>query len=185
MAITWEKASPEVIAIAKMLIDKYHPSLQGADIGFLFRSEASQSQGKATVGKATKVPDRLKPYINLHFIIWLAYDRWELYTSKQREALIDHELCHCTLDEDGVARMRPHDIQEFQVILDRYGLWNQDLFRAKGALSNALQGRLPGIGDGKVVAISPERAQELAQDFKEATEDREIEMFVGESHETH
>ncbi|MCU1356411.1 MAG: hypothetical protein JWM89_1829 [Acidimicrobiales bacterium] len=89
------------------------------------------------------------------FVIEIALDTWGIdvedegrwgLSDEQRVALVDHELHHCQVDEDGRPYMRPHDIEEFDEILARYGPWKSDVRRfveiAKGVR------RLPGL-DGK------------------------------------
>ena len=122
MAVEWIRAKQEVIDIAQDIIDKYHPTLGEARIAFLFRSEAPISGGRATLGKAAKVNAQWKPLLqdDFDFVIWFAYDRWSLFSKKQRRALVDHELCHCRLEGDD-PEIVPHDIEEFNVIIQRYG----------------------------------------------------------------
>jgi hypothetical protein len=119
----WAKASDDVIETAQGLIEQYHPWLKEARIGFLFREEAPVSNGRITFGKAKKVSDQDKTLLDLDFIIWLAEDEFSRMTGSQRRALIDHELCHCYMDNDGKITMRKHDVEEFHCILERHGFW--------------------------------------------------------------
>ena len=56
---------------------------------------------------------------------------WDGMTPQQRRALVDHELCHLSVeqDDDGswVGRTRGHDVEEFVSIIDRHGLWKADV----------------------------------------------------------
>ena len=124
MAAEFRTASDDVIEIAKEIIAKWHPHLRYARIGFLFRSEAPVSGGRVTLGKAKLVTGEMNVYADYDFLIWLARDYYSGMTDAQREALIDHELCHCLFDEaEGKAAIRGHDIEEFNCILDRHGFW--------------------------------------------------------------
>jgi hypothetical protein len=143
--------------MANEIVEKYHPDLKEANIGFLFRDETQVSQGKEVLGKASKVPDRLKPYLDYDFIIWIDESAWIKLMDHQRKALIDHELCHCTLDE-GAAKMVHHDIEEFQAIIERHGVWHSDL----AAFAMAVQ-------------KSPQ--MELALEIEEARKDGRIEAI--------
>ena len=47
-------------------------------------------------------------------------------TEKQMEILIYHELLHIKIDEDGNHSVRPHDLEDFRVIIDEYGVdWDK------------------------------------------------------------
>ena len=138
----WIKAPEEVLHIAEELISEYHEHLLGVEIGFVFRNEAPASNGKITLAKASVVPAHLRPYMNYEFIIWIAEDKWHEASELQKRALIDHELYHCIFKDDKPA-MRPHDVEEFNEILGRYGLWKADLWEAKTAMATALQISMP------------------------------------------
>ena len=171
MTVEWFEANEEVLEIAEDIIDKYHPELKWINIGFVFRSEAPNSNGKRTLGKAKKVTDKDRVFTKtpnevgalepLHFIIWVAHDWWAYADTMQRRALIDHELCHCKYDiDEGKASIRPHDIEESNCIIERYGFWRADLEATKEAVEKTLQLTLPGADyfAGRVVAVDPERA---------------------------
>lgn len=138
----WIKAPEEVLTIAEELIEDHYKHLLGVNIGFIFRDEAPNSGGKITLGKASVVPAHMRPYVDFEFMIWLAEDKWHLANDLQKRALVDHELAHCIFKEGNPA-MRPHDIEEFNDILERYGLWKADLWAAKTAMHTALQISLP------------------------------------------
>lgn len=122
MAVEWTSAPQHIIDLAKRIIREHHPKLADARIAFIMRSEAPTSNGKTTYGKAKKVSAELQVHINYDFIIWLAADEYRSLTQLQREALIDHELSHCHWDGLN-ASMRPHDVEEFSHIIERYGFW--------------------------------------------------------------
>lgn len=118
----FRKASDEVVKIAEHIINLYHEELMDARIGLLFRDEAPVSDGRITLGMAKKVGEDMKPYVPYDFVIWVAGDYWPELTEKQKQALIDHELCHC-VRIGGKLAMRKHDIEEFTCILERHGVW--------------------------------------------------------------
>jgi hypothetical protein len=153
----WSEAPQSVVNIAQEVIEKYHPDLKGAVIGFLFRDKDGSSMGKAVWGKAKKVSDELRPYLDYDFIIWISEETWIRLTEDQQTAVIDHELCHIT-KVDGEAKMRAHDIEEFRQIIERHGYWNQSLFGLDPSLV-AQQMVLDGIEvikRGRVDAVKPE-----------------------------
>jgi hypothetical protein len=61
----------------------------------------------------------------------IAHDVWEVLTTAQREALVDHELMHFSVEfkEDNTFKrvIRPHDIEEFNAIAQRHGAWRPDI----------------------------------------------------------
>lgn len=162
----WIKAPQSVIDLAEELIAEFHEPLQGANIGFIFRETWETSGGKRVLGKASKVSPSDKVFSNLDFKIWIAGDYWlGEATELQRRALLDHELCHCTFDEDTETwKLRSHDIEEFQEIINRYGFWSDNLRMASGTFAKALQDTLPGFslsrGRGSLFALDPEAMEE-------------------------
>ena len=118
----FRKASDEVVKIAEHMINLYHEHLMDARIGLLFRDEAPVTDGRITLGMAKKIGEDMKPYVPYEFVIWVAGDYWPRLTEKQKQALIDHELCHCSM-MGGKVSMRKHDVEEFACILERHGVW--------------------------------------------------------------
>lgn len=51
------------------------------------------------------------------FIITFDVAEWKALTEAQRRALVDHELCHCAVGDNGW-RVRAHDIEEFRAVLN-------------------------------------------------------------------
>lgn len=172
MATEWEQVNQEVLDMAERLIERHHEHLQQARIGFLFRSEAPSSNGKATLGKAEKVNSKWTPLLQeeLDFAIWLAADYWfDVLDPRQKRALLDHELCHC-IGRPYEWKIRPHDVEEFAEVVQRHGMWSSDLKRFDQAVNQML---LP-IGDGtngRVVAVGGagiRSAREIDQIVKES-----------------
>ena len=164
MAI-WSEAPIEVIHMAQELIDKHHPDLKSANIGFVFRDVNGTSRNRAVLATCQKVQASLKPYLQFDFIIWISEEAWTVFSDKQRHALIDHELCHARTDEDEQPVLIGHDIEEFRVIIERYGYWKEDLLWL-GELANsekALQMALDWVAeqlaepdiDGDSVPLGP------------------------------
>jgi hypothetical protein len=148
VTVTYTRA-PEVEKIANRIIPKHHPHLIAVHkIDYVFRSEAAQTGGKIVAGKTRKIgglnafltlgaaaeegrPDGDTPAVEPFFVVEIAADIWGILTPSQREALVDHELCHCTtgINEQGevVLKTRAHDVEEFKAIVERHGLWQPEL----------------------------------------------------------
>lgn len=134
MPVIWEEASPTVMSTAQYLIQNYHPDLGEANILFMFRSEPAMVAGRVAYAKTQKVSPQMRTLLDdAHFIIWVVKEAWEAKPEEWRQALLDHELQHCGMDDDGPF-LRPHDIEEFQIIIERHGLWNVDLIKTANAI---------------------------------------------------
>lgn len=156
MAVEWLQVDQEVLDIAKQVIEDHMPELQDASIGFLFRETGPVSNGRVTMGMAKKVDAQYQALgLDYDFIIWLAQDIYYSLNELQRTALIHHELCHCSFDDDDKPKMVKHDFEEFDVIIRLYGFW-----RPNGARTiEAVQAALPmmELGQLRVEAIDPSR----------------------------
>lgn len=126
------------------LISNHHRRLTNAAIALAWhRGLKPDADGRLVLGKTKKCSDLDRELASFDFVIVLNRDFWldTLTKNFQREALLDHELCHCevTLDEDGepkrderdrvVYRTRKHDIEEFSDVVRRHGVWRHDLER--------------------------------------------------------
>lgn len=128
------KPAPEVKRIADVLIAKYHPHLldPAVQIYYRFVDKAPKKNGKVVYGKASKI-EGLQASLLEHdgpiFCVVISKDQWFMLSPSQKEALVDHELCHCELTDeaDPKATMRPHDLEEFREIVQRHGLWLDDV----------------------------------------------------------
>ncbi len=166
----WSEADPSVINTAKMLIKAYHLHLLDARICFVFRKEAQKTNGKDVLAQASKVTAKMQPFFEYDFLIWVSKEDWERSDSAFREALIDHELCHCKLGENGWKLIR-HDVEEFHEIIARHGFWNRSLKKGAAVMKNAAQISLPDFDmqvehQGKVTTIAAEamrKALELSE----------------------
>src|SRR3990167_11499743 len=147
----WTEVDNEVLEIAQDMIAAYHPDLLEANIGFLFRDEGPESNGRKTWGKALKAADPLRKFLDYDFVIWLARDVWTQISPAQKRAMVDHELTHCIFGPLGW-KIRPHDVEEFSEIIERHGFYKSELFRIEQLALN-----LKPILVGAVGAIKPEQ----------------------------
>lgn len=187
MTVTYRPA-PAVQRIAEALIAKHHHHLDDIRIEYVFRSEAAKDKGKTVWGKARKISG-LNAYLSQpldpdetpagedvdYFVIEIAEDIWAVIDQRERVALVDHELCHCTTDfnKDGdlVLKIRPHDLEEFRQVVQRHGLWRDDV----QAFSDAMhfqQGTLDEVApDEGGATVSVNGGPEVPlEDFTAATE---------------
>lgn len=155
------KPTRDVIELVETVMRRHHESLEDARIGVLFRDEAQMIGNNKVGGEAKRVKDIERAAgLDYHFILIFAKDVWRELAPHQREALVDHELCHCLYDAaDEKARIRPHDFEEFNEIIERHGLWwpgAQETQRAIQAHTLPLFGR-----QGRVEAVDAEFAKSL------------------------
>ena len=139
---------------------KDHAHLEEAKIGLAWRIGWKADTDKhLKLGQCRKRGDLDRELDSFDFIIMLNDEAWPSLNDAQKRALIDHELCHAalSLDSDGsqkyndrdrlVCRIKKHDVEEFRCIVDRHGLWTQDLEEiAKAAINDA---KRPLLEDGK------------------------------------
>lgn len=157
--------APEVKEIAHELIPRHHPHLVEARIKYLFRRGNWTSKGRTRLGQAVKVSERDRVIHGYDFVVIINYDYWPALDEDQRRALVDHELCHCERNEDAQGNpkwnIRAHDVEEFQEIVRRHGLWKPDLQQLERVMKARRQVELFGDGqdpaeDEAAVTTAPE-----------------------------
>jgi hypothetical protein len=140
-AVTYSKAD-QPKAVAKILIRALHSGdCLNAKLEVVFRKRLSD-HGKQVGAKASTVGGKLNYFTDIDLLIEVNHEVWLRLTPERRIALIDHELCHFTRHEDeGRARfaLLPHDVEEFGVILRRWGLWEPGLERFASSVEKARQ----------------------------------------------
>lgn len=147
--------APEVEAIAETLIDivDRHADLRRVRIEYVFIDKAPKSKGSIVWGRARKltglaaffaVERRDRPPVFRapapFFVIEISHDIWQDLDDRQRRALVDHELSHCTVDIDDegvvVLGMIGHGIEEFAGVVERNGLWSPSSERFARAIGS-------------------------------------------------
>lgn len=107
------------------LINEYHSSLLNCKIKCLFYDKPRKRSGKTILATAEAVSAKYSYLTGLNFIISVYDEAWEVMVDQEKRALLDHELNHCFIgeDKDGepVYKIIPHDVEDFRVIIDRYG----------------------------------------------------------------
>lgn len=155
------KLATEARQIGARIIEENHPHLLGVRVEFLFMDKTPKSKGREVWGRAKKIsglpaflalgPNTLPDFYADQpfdlFVIELSEEVWERLTPKGKAALVDHELYHCVVetdDETGDAKLgtRGHDLEEFEAILRRHGLWRESVreFVEAGAEQLSLEG---------------------------------------------
>lgn len=147
--------------IAGPIIAKHHQHLLGFALRIVFRSKSKKvGKGKGgadrvALGTAEIIRGRFAFFamkeeeVDLqqsHFedpykMFWmeLSGEYWDELSPEQKAALIDHELCHFGVEyseekEEPTMYIRKHDIEEFEDIVRRHGIWEDGLESFAAAL---------------------------------------------------
>jgi hypothetical protein len=146
LLMTWDDEesfadAAQPAAIAAVLVDAIHTHLVNAQIGYLFRKDIKR-RGQVVLGQASKVGGKLAHFSHLDFLIEINWERWILLDSTRRIALMDHELEHCGVDDTEKGEkfvLVPHDVEEFNSIARRWGIWRPQLAQFADALGTGQQ----------------------------------------------
>lgn len=118
--------------LAEKIIDKM-PEVQhikefDIKVGYV-RSYESKPGKKVVFADCRKITGVYTAYLPYDFIITL-YPEADMLTENQKKIVMLHELKHIDIGEQGFT-IRPHDIEDFKGILERFGIsWselNQDV----------------------------------------------------------
>lgn len=119
-------------AIGAVLVKKLHLHLRDYRILYLFR-EKIKSRDRIVLGKASKADPKLAFFTDATFVMEINHECWWGSPADAKVALIDHELSHFGIDIDDDGEKAPillhHDIEEFARIIERWGLWKNDVRR--------------------------------------------------------
>jgi len=141
---TYSRA-PEVEEIGGDLVREHHPHLRYETIRYIFRDKHALSKGKIVVVAPRKISglagwlhqgylrdESAEAFTDL-FVVEVPRDVWDSLDEHARVALVDHALCHFDVeipdqgDKDRRLLVRAPDVSEFNVIVERHGLWRPAL----------------------------------------------------------
>lgn len=107
--------------IATELIKDFHQHLKDKPIMYLFND--SNMKDWATMSRRNEREQFISGY---PFVMEVNYKNWQVMTDEQRAALVDHELCHASI-EDGKPVIIDHDVEEFAIVVSRHGMWRENV----------------------------------------------------------
>lgn len=119
-------AADDVEEMAEILIAQFHAELRSASLAYVFK-EKMGGRGYVGFGKADLANPVLKHFSGCDFIIMMNWTVWKAANLVQRTALLDHELEHCGVSESGKPEIQKHDVQEFNMIVGRWGAYHETL----------------------------------------------------------
>lgn len=101
-----------------------------ATIVYLGSDNPKTGKGKTIFAECEKVQDKNKWAIPADFTITVFEPNTVAFTPEQMRILLFHELLHVGIEftEDGQEKysVRPHDYEDFKVVIDRYGTeWSE------------------------------------------------------------
>jgi hypothetical protein len=160
MGATYEKCDVSVTTLLNQLIGKYHSPLKEMKVSFdlVFASKfdkedmpisAIKLHGVAAAAKVkiTSLEDRARGIADVKILI--DHHEWVSAKPETRAAILDHELTHVTLKEEGDVddlgrpklRLREHDwmVWGFDVIAERYKEFAPETRAMRGALDHFRQ----------------------------------------------
>ena len=112
----------------ELIRDEYsllHLQESRAKIIYLSSDYAKTSKGKLVFGQCEKVADKYKWGIPADFTITVFEPNVQKFTEDQIRILLHHEILHVGIDKkaDGSESYSivDHDIEDFKLILDKYG----------------------------------------------------------------
>ena len=102
-----------------------------ATIIYLSSEHKKRENGKIILGQCERVADKYKWGIPCDFTITIFEPNIEGLTEEQLRILILHELLHVGVEfsNDGTEKysVKPHDLEDFKLIIDRYGTeWSKN-----------------------------------------------------------
>ena len=122
------KVFPEALELATTeVIPKWHEHLANIHVACL-AVESLKSKGMVTWAKIKKASPIEFCLSGADVILVVNEEVWRDLTRKQRIALLDHEFCHVTWDQDdGKLAMIGHDLEEFNAVVRRHGSWRDSI----------------------------------------------------------
>lgn len=99
----------------------------GLTIIFLASDHEKKKGDKLVFGQCEKVSEKYKWGIPCDFTITVFEPNVEGFTDEQIKILLFHELLHIGFSEkSGEPYVKAHDLEDFKVIIDRYGThWSE------------------------------------------------------------
>lgn len=122
----------DIYELVEELVAAHHDHLAEARIALVWVHNVKPDRdGHLVLGKARKISQREQLWNEHDFSIELNEFAWRELKVEQRRALVDHELCHLAVDQDEETeeetfRIRKHDLEEFNAVVRRHGLWREE-----------------------------------------------------------
>lgn len=114
---------PQLAKVADKVIDDQSLSFGEALIDYLL---VYPNISKKTAAKCIKSGKLQQHYSGYHFVILISGEMWDMLDDETRYILMFHQLMHIDArytekKREWVYSVRPHDVQDFYRITDKYG----------------------------------------------------------------
>lgn len=121
------RLSEEYADIGNKIINSILPELKDVSIAFLVSSEEKKKVTKLVCGECIKVNKKTYDWCcPFDFMIVIYENNIAYFNEEQKKILVEHELRHIGIDEETGNETKyyivPHDIEEFDEIIKKYGL---------------------------------------------------------------
>lgn len=126
--------SKDLAAAGQLMIRDYPELVHLADFRLVYawKRRGGEVKGQAQFGSIVRGNTLMRMLAKVDFVVWLAADhaRDYVFSPKQRDACLYHQLRHASVDEFGKPFMRGHDLEMYAEEVERFGLWSLDLKQA-------------------------------------------------------
>lgn len=98
----------------------------GIKVAYLSCDKPKNTNHKKVLADCMKVPEQWRWTCKYDFVITVYEPNCTFLSEEQKDILVFHELMHIGVDEDGDEPkfyVKPHDVEEFNEIINRYGLY--------------------------------------------------------------
>jgi len=125
----YEDADSILKPLAEEILDENHPARK-AKVKFLFKVKFNNPH---ILGKCTRATGPWRFLTEYDYVITINKDFWEKADEIQKRALLYHELCHVEWKPPtenypgGRWALRRHEVEEFFDVVDKFGLWMDNL----------------------------------------------------------
>jgi hypothetical protein len=136
--------SKELEILGKKVIKAEELVIGEARIGYLF---VDPYISKTTAGKCIRNNTELEYFSQCDFLIQMSKKLWDNITEEARYILMLHELMHIDFEvkydkkldqETYIYKIKDHDVKDFQVLIERYGINWLSVIKGQVAVDNDL-----------------------------------------------
>lgn len=99
-----------------------HLDSQDCRIAYQYSSDAKTSKDRLVYADTETVKEKLKGLIPFDFIITFYEPNCQALSEEKMELLMYHELCHVGFKGLGKYSIIPHDVEDFRVMIETWGL---------------------------------------------------------------
>ena len=125
------KLNKEYYLLARDVINNFvelsHIKTSDIKIAFLESDKKKKSRGNLVFGECEKVVDKNKWAIPYDFTITIFKPNISHFSEEQIRILLFHELLHIGISDKGKLSIVPHDLEDFKLIIDKFGTnWSSE-----------------------------------------------------------